>query len=72
MRSLLLLVTIALAAPGAEAGEFIAREPKPAAASPAPAAKARPRAKPVRKITRTAAKPKKKSKRHEEWKRPMP
>lgn len=72
MRSLMLFVTLALMAPHADAGDFIPRQQKEPVTAP-PTAKPSPRrAKPVRKITRTASKPKKKSKHREEWKRPMP
>jgi hypothetical protein len=69
MRSLVLLLIVAFAGP-AWAGDFVPRQPPPAAS---PATKPVPRrAKPVRKVTRTASKPKKKSKQHQAWKRPMP
>ena len=77
MRLLVLLVTLALAAPHAEAGEFMPRQPKAQPTAPAPTAKAK-KPKPMRsaqrkKITRTASKAKKPKKRGDsEWKRPMP
>lgn len=77
MRSLLLVVILALAMP-ARAGDFVARKAKEPAAAPAPATKAaQRRAKPVRKAVR---KPKKKKGSNDapviilddDWKRPMP
>jgi len=76
MRRLVLLLIVAFAAP-AWAGDFVPRQAKAPAAAPIisgriPAAKPAPRrAKPVRKVTRTASKPKQK-RHHEAWKRPMP
>jgi len=74
MRSLLIaMMTLALAR-HADAGEFIARDPKVApAAAPAPAV-ARPRAKQVRRVTHNAAQTKKAKKpKKQVWtKRPMP
>ena len=69
MRHLLVVGLLALLAPHAHAGEFVARETKIAPA----AAVGKPRAKPVNRRTWQAkAQPKKPKKKHLAEKRPMP